>query len=68
QIHSHLGTCLRDNQGRVLGVLCAYSRTRLELPGKVEEVMEILASKASAEIVRKRMEQDKATMEVQLRQ
>jgi two-component system, cell cycle sensor histidine kinase and response regulator CckA len=68
QVRGFLGTSLRDSNGRALGVLCAYSMQKLELPPKVEEVLDILASKASAEIVRRRMEQEKAAMEAQLRQ
>jgi two-component system, cell cycle sensor histidine kinase and response regulator CckA len=68
RIGSYVGTPLRDSHGDTLGILCAFSHDRLELPRKVEEVMDILASKASAEIVRKRMEQEKTAIEAQLRQ
>ena len=66
QVSGFLGTSLRDNNGRVLGVLSPTPCKSWNSPPKVEEVLDILASKASAEIVRRRMEQEKTAMEARV--
>ena len=52
----YVGSPLRDKEGNTTGVLCAMSRSRLNLPAKTREVLEIIASRASVEIERRRTE------------
>ncbi len=53
----YVGIPLRDRKGRAIGVLCAISRQKLNLPKETEQIMRILASKASSEIERKKAEE-----------
>jgi len=64
----YVGTPLKDRVGAPIGLLVALSRSRLNLPERVEEVMNVLAAKASAEIEQKRIEEEKKKIEVQLYQ
>jgi PAS domain S-box-containing protein len=52
----YVGVPLRDQQGEAVGVLCAISRQKLSLPPKTQELFEIIAVKAAAEIERKKAE------------
>jgi signal transduction histidine kinase/ActR/RegA family two-component response regulator len=65
---SYVGAPLRNRAGKAVGLLCAVSRRKLSLPARTEEVMSIIAAKASSEIERKRIEEEKARIENQLRQ
>ena len=62
----YIGTPLRNKDNKPIGVLCALSRHRLNLPHRAEEVMNIIAAKASAEIERMTIEEDKRKIEKQL--
>jgi PAS domain S-box-containing protein len=62
----YVGSPLRDTTGKAIGVICALSRGRLNLPERAREVMNILAARASAEIERKKMEEGKKKIETQL--
>ncbi len=64
----YVGTPLKDLQGKSIGVLIAMNRKRLTLPERANEVMSILAARASAEIERKKIGEEKKKMEAQLRQ
>jgi PAS domain S-box-containing protein len=64
----YIGTPLRNKDNKPIGVLCALSRHRLNLPHRAEEVMNIIAAKASAEIERMTIEEDKRRIEKQLHQ
>ncbi len=64
----YVGTPLMDQKGKAIGVLNAVSRKRLDLPERAEEVMKILAARASAEIERKKIEEEKRRVEAQLQQ
>jgi PAS domain S-box-containing protein len=65
---SYVGSPLLNRAGKAVGLLCAVSRRKLSLPARTEEVMSIIAAKASSEIERKRIEEEKARIENQLRQ
>ncbi len=54
----YAGTPLRDKKGAPIGILCAISRQRLELPPRAQDVFEVIADRASAEIGRKRAEEE----------
>jgi two-component system cell cycle sensor histidine kinase/response regulator CckA len=64
----YVGTSLKDAHGKTIGILIAISRSKLVLPKRAEEVMNILAARASAEIERKETEEEKKKIEAQLRQ
>ncbi|PKG33716.1 PAS domain S-box protein, partial [Methanoregula sp.] len=49
-IRSYVGTPLRDSTGTVFGILCALSRNPLPAIPSMQEIMEIIAVKAAAEI------------------
>jgi len=53
---AYVGTPIRDENGKTIGVLCAISRHKLALPLMTQGVFEIIASRAGAEIKRKRTE------------
>ncbi|MEE8358388.1 MAG: PAS domain S-box protein, partial [Candidatus Hydrothermarchaeales archaeon] len=52
----YVGTPLRDKNNKPIGILCAISRQKLDLPSQAEDVMDIIAAKTSAEIERKHAE------------
>ena len=54
----YAGIALHDEAGRSLGVMCVFSRRKLHLSPHMEEVMRIIASRASVEIERMRTEED----------
>jgi PAS domain S-box-containing protein len=64
----YIGTTLRNKDNKPTGVLRALSRHKLNLPRKAEEVMNIIAAKASAEMERTTFEEDKRRIETQLHQ
>jgi len=64
----YVGTPLKARDGRPIGVLIAISRRRLNLPDRADQIMNILAARASAEIERLRMEEEKKKIETQLYQ
>ncbi len=64
----YVGTPIKDKNNKPIGVLCAVSRHSLRLPKRAHDVMYILAARASAEIVRRRVEEEKGRIEVQMRQ
>jgi len=50
RIRSYVGTPLRDSEGNVFGILCALSRSPLRIVPSMQEIMDIIAVKAAAEI------------------
>jgi PAS domain S-box-containing protein len=60
-IRSYAGTPLRDSAGNVFGILCALSRSPLPAIPSMQEIMEIIAVKAAAEI--KSMQMTRALQE-----
>ena len=64
----YMGAPLKDRTGNVIGMLVAISRTRLNMPERADQVMTILAARASAEIERIQMEEEKNKIETQLHQ
>lgn len=64
----YVGTSLKGRDGSPIGVLAALSCKRLNLPERADQVMNILAARASAEIERIRMEEEKKKIETQLYQ
>jgi sigma-54 dependent transcriptional regulator, acetoin dehydrogenase operon transcriptional activator AcoR len=49
----YVGTPLRNTDGKTVGVMCAISRKKLELPVRGREVLEVIASRAAVEIERR---------------
>ncbi|MDP3395130.1 MAG: PAS domain S-box protein, partial [Methanoregula sp.] len=57
-IRGYIGTPLRNSQGHVVGILCALFREPVKASPAVQEIMNIIAVKAAAEIERKRAEEE----------
>jgi len=55
-IRGYIGTPLRNSSGKVFGILCALSRNPLRSLPPVQEIIEIIAVKAAAEIERSQIE------------
>jgi PAS domain S-box-containing protein len=55
-IRGYLGTPLRNSEGRVFGILCALSRSPLTPTPTIQEIMDIIAVKAAAEMERLQIE------------
>jgi PAS domain S-box-containing protein len=55
-IRGFVGTPLRNSSGNVIGVLSAFLRNRVELSHSMQEIVDIIAVKAAAEIERSQME------------
>jgi len=55
---SYVGVALKDKNSNVIGILCAISRRELTLPRNAEEVLNIIAARAAAELERKLSEED----------
>jgi PAS domain S-box-containing protein len=56
-IRGYIGTPLRNSGGKVMGILCALFRSPITTSPAVQEIMNIIAVKAAAEIERKRAEE-----------
>lgn len=68
QVVGYVGTPLIDNNAETIGVLCAMSRSKLDLPKESEGLIKIMAARASAEIQRRRWNEIQAATEMKLRQ
>ncbi|MEM9817644.1 MAG: PAS domain S-box protein [Cyanobacteria bacterium P01_D01_bin.6] len=55
-VDSYLGVALRDAQGDILGDLCILNSTQLSEPQQAEQILQVFAARASAEIERQRSE------------
>jgi diguanylate cyclase (GGDEF)-like protein/PAS domain S-box-containing protein len=53
-IHSYLGTPIRDLHDNVIGIIWVVSRQPMQVPPQWEEVLDIIAARTSAEIERMR--------------
>lgn len=54
---AYIGMSIRDNTGKVIGIICALSRHKFVPPPMVKDVLEIIAARAGAEIERNHAEQ-----------
>ena len=54
----YAGTPLQDKNNVPIGILCTISRHKLNLPKRAKEVMELIAARVSAEVERKRTEEE----------
>ncbi|MFA6499967.1 MAG: response regulator [Desulfurivibrionaceae bacterium] len=68
EAESCVGISLRDEKQKALGVLNIFSTRQMLPAGRLPEIMEIVAVKAAAEIVRLREEEERRGLEAQLRQ
>ena len=55
-IRGYLGTPMRNSAGQVFGLLCALSRTPFPSVPSMQDIMDIIAVKAAAELERMQME------------
>jgi PAS domain S-box-containing protein len=59
----YIGTPLVDSKRKPIGILCAISLSKLTVPKRAEEVINIIAARVSAEIERKRLEKEQKKLE-----
>lgn len=64
----YVGVPVVDGTGKAIGILCAISRSRLELPPEAESTMSVLAARAAAEIERMQKEQESRELAQKLQQ
>ncbi len=64
----YIGAPIVDHNNKPIGVLCAISRSKMNLPKRAKEVLTIIAARASAEIERKRMEKKQKKLETYFQQ
>ena len=57
-IRGYIGTPLKNYEGQVIGILCALFRNPVKPIPSVQEIMDIIAVKAAAEIERKQAERE----------
>lgn len=57
-IRGYLGTPLRNSKGRVSGILCVLSRKPLQPSQMVQEIIDVIAVKAAAEVERTQIERE----------
>ncbi|VVS91177.1 ABC transporter substrate binding protein [Desulfoluna spongiiphila] len=62
----YLGFPLRDHNGKIIGVMCALSKSRFSIPKRTQEVVAILAKGIANEMERLENEQEKKAMEISL--
>ncbi|HWQ67242.1 MAG TPA: ATP-binding protein [Methanospirillum sp.] len=55
-IRGYIGTPLRNSGGQVFGILCVLFRSPIQPPPSVREIIDIIATKAAAEIERTQIE------------
>jgi PAS domain S-box-containing protein len=55
-LSGYVGSPLRNKEGKVVGIICAMSRSSLMLPARAEQVIGILAARCSVEVERRRAE------------
>jgi PAS domain S-box-containing protein len=53
----YAGVPLKDSEGRSIGILCAISRSKLNLPAKGREIFEVIAARVEVEVERRRAEE-----------
>ncbi len=56
KIRGYIGTPLRNSEGHVIGILCALSRVPLTSTPTIQEIVDIIAVKAAAEVERIQIE------------
>ena len=52
----YIGMPLRDSSGHTVGILCALSRKKLDLPANFRDVLQIIASRSAVEVARLKAE------------
>jgi PAS domain S-box-containing protein len=65
-IRGYIGTPLRSSRGDVIGILCVLSRNPIRSSPRVQEIMDIIAVKAAAEIERIRIAHELEESQVML--
>jgi signal transduction histidine kinase len=67
-IQGYVGTALYDKKGIPNGILCAMSRSKLDLPPQAEKIMKIVGARITAEIERKKIQRALEISEAKLRE
>jgi len=66
--NGYVGTTLKDQEGKVIGVLCGISRNRINTTKQTQNILRIIAARVSAEIEREKSEKENIKLESQLQQ
>lgn len=66
QVESYQGIALQDCKGRMLGTLCIYSRQPISDPKRSEQILQVFATRAAAELERQRSEEAMAQLNQEL--
>ncbi|WP_165394737.1 hybrid sensor histidine kinase/response regulator [Methanofollis fontis] len=56
-VQGYVGTAMRNSRGQVMGILCVLTRRPLRTPPALQEIIDLIAVKAVAEIERKRSDE-----------
>jgi len=67
-VDGYIGTPLIDSAGKTLGLLFVLSRRPIENARLAESTLQIFATRAAAELERKRYEEERSRLEQQMRQ
>lgn len=59
---AYVGMPIRDRWGKCIGILCAISRHKMELPERTEDLFDIIAAKAASEIEGRRIMEKRAEL------
>jgi signal transduction histidine kinase/ActR/RegA family two-component response regulator len=64
----YVGISLTGRNNEPLGILCGISRTKMELPARTQDIMQILQARAVAEMERMQADEERRKMEIMLQQ
>ncbi len=57
EAESYLGVALRDRRGAAVGTLCICNKGPIRQPQRAEQILQVFAARAAAELERRRMEE-----------
>ncbi len=64
----YVGLSIKNTSGKVIGILCAISQNKFDLPAKTDSIMNVLSARAAAEIERIEKEEESNQLALKLRQ
>ncbi len=65
-VQGYVGIPVRNRGGKPVGILCAFGRSRLTVPERCEEVMQILAALVASEVERRRSQEQNSQHRAEL--